>query len=59
MSKAMTIRCDTCSHREVCKFRPPEEYPGFMKDVISQNCTFFEKEEQETVEKNREYSDFA
>lgn len=32
------MKCDNCIHKEVCKFKPPEGYPQFMKRIIAENC---------------------
>ena len=43
----MNIKCENCIHKDVCKFRPREDYPQFSKRIISQNCkNFIVKEEQ-------------
>lgn len=30
----MKTKCDRCIHNKVCKFRPEEEYPQFMKRIL-------------------------
>lgn len=35
------FKCDKCVHKEVCKYRPPKEYPNFMKEVIADSCIHF------------------
>ncbi len=37
----MRLKCDNCIHEEVCRFKPEEGYPQFMKRVISENCKHF------------------
>ena len=39
--KILIIRCSKCIHKEVCKYRPPKEYPNFMKEVIADSCIHF------------------
>ena len=39
----MKTKCDRCIHGKVCKFRPEEEYPQFMKRIISENCKHFKE----------------
>lgn len=37
----MRLKCDNCIHEKVCKFKPQETYPQFMKRIISENCRYF------------------
>lgn len=46
----MKTKCDRCIHNKVCKFRPEEEYPQFMKRIISENCKHFKECEYERKE---------
>lgn len=39
----MKLKCDSCIHNRVCKFRPKEDYPQFMKRIISGNCGHFKE----------------
>ena len=27
-----TFKCDKCIHKEVCKYRPPKEYPELYEE---------------------------
>lgn len=40
----MKLKCESCIHRQVCKFKPKEDYPQFMKRIISQNCRHYKEE---------------
>ncbi len=46
----MRTKCDRCMHNKVCKFRPEEEYPQFMKRIISENCKHFKEDSNERKE---------
>lgn len=37
----MKIKCDSCIHKAVCKFKPKEDYPQFMKRIVSENCKYY------------------
>ena len=32
------MKCDNCIHKEVCKKKPPESYPQFMIDIMTDKC---------------------
>ena len=36
-----TFKCDNCIHKEVCKYKPPKEYPNFMKEIVTDRCKHF------------------
>lgn len=42
----MKLKCESCIHRQVCKFKPKEDYPQFMKRIISQNCRHYKEENE-------------
>lgn len=46
----MKTKCDCCIHKQVCKFRPKEDYPQFMKRIVSENCKHFKENERERKE---------
>ena len=37
------MRCDNCIHKDVCKIKPPEQYPEVMKQLICCNCEHFKE----------------
>lgn len=37
----MKIKCARCIHRAVCKFKPKEDYPQYMKRIVSENCKYY------------------
>lgn len=41
----MKLKCDSCIHKKVCKFIPKEDYPQFMKRIVSENCKYFTDKE--------------
>lgn len=43
----MKTKCDRCIHNKVCKFRLKEEYPQFMKRIISENCKYYNENNDE------------
>ena len=32
------MKCDNCIHKEVCEKKPPESYPQFMIDIMTDKC---------------------
>lgn len=46
----MKVKCDCCIHKQVCKFRPKEDYPQFMKRIVSENCKYFKENIDERKE---------
>lgn len=34
----MAMKCDNCIHKQVCKDKPPESYPQFMIDIMTDKC---------------------
>ena len=32
------MKCDSCIHKQVCKDKPPESYPQFMIDIMTDKC---------------------
>lgn len=46
----MKTKCERCIHKQVCKFRPSEEYPQFMKRIIAENCKHFKETKDERKE---------
>ena len=32
------MKCDNCIHKEVCKDKPPESYPQFMVNIMTDKC---------------------
>ena len=34
----MEMKCDSCIHKQVCKDKPPESYPRFMIDIMTDKC---------------------
>ena len=32
------MKCDSCIHKDVCKDKPPESYPQFMIDIMTDKC---------------------
>lgn len=39
----MKIKCDSCIHKKVCKFRPKEDYPQFMKRIASDTASILRR----------------
>lgn len=48
----MKIKCDRCIHKQVCKFRPNDDYPQFMKRIVSENCKYFKEEHKNETRGN-------
>lgn len=34
----MAMKCDSCIHKQICKDKPPESYPQFMIDIMTDKC---------------------
>lgn len=32
------MKCDSCIHKQVCKDKPPESYPQFMVNIMTDKC---------------------
>lgn len=47
----MKMKCDSCIHKAVYKFKPNEDYPQFMKRIVSDNCKYFREESNDKVRK--------
>ena len=37
----MAMKCDRCIHNRVCKDKPPESYPQFMIDIMTDKCEHY------------------
>ena len=37
----MEMKCDNCIHKQVCKDKPPESYPQFMIDIMTDKCEYY------------------
>ena len=37
----MEMKCDNCIHKRVCKGKPPESYPQFMIDIMTDKCEHY------------------
>ena len=37
----MAMKCDNCIHKLVCKDKPPESYPQFMIDIMTDKCEYY------------------
>ena len=37
----MAMKCDNCIHKEVCEKKPPESYPQFMIDIMTDKCEYY------------------
>ena len=37
----MAMKCDSCIHKQVCKDKPPESYPQFMIDIMTDKCEHY------------------
>ena len=37
----MEMKCDNCIHKQVCKDKPPESYPQFMIDIMTDKCEHY------------------
>ena len=35
------MKCDSCIHKEVCKDKPPESYPQFMINIMTDKCEHY------------------
>ena len=35
------MKCDRCIHNRVCKDKPPESYPQFMIDIMTDKCEHY------------------
>ena len=35
------VKCDNCIHKQVCKDKPPESYPQFMIDIMTDKCEHY------------------
>ena len=35
------MKCDSCIHKQVCKDKPPESYPQFMIDIMTDKCEHY------------------
>ena len=34
----MEMKCDNCIHKQVCNDKPPESYPQFMVNIMTDKC---------------------
>ena len=32
------MKCDSCIHKQICKDKPPESYPQFMINIMTDKC---------------------
>ena len=37
----LAMKCDSCIHKQVCKDKPPESYPQFMIDIMTDKCEHY------------------
>ena len=37
----MAMKCDNCIHKQICKDKPPESYPQFMIDIMTDKCEHY------------------
>ena len=35
------MKCDNCIHKRVCKDKPPESYPQFMINIMTDSCEYY------------------
>lgn len=49
----MKLKYDRCIHKQVCKFRPNEDYPQFMKRIVSENCKHFKEVQKNENRRNQ------